>query len=343
MKKIVLLFLSIVLVSCTQGGKASVQESQNNESVTLRFANQHPTDSFMTAVDQEICEKISEATEGRVNFKLYPDSALGDYPSVFEEVMVGSIEMAHTSIPETYGAVMAASMNPYLGTDFDTLKKAYRKDGFLYSQVSDAMNSVGVHTFGFFCEGFNGVATNKEINAPAEVGVDKGVIVRVPTLDTFTLPIQLLGFRTSTIAYADTYTAIQTGVVDGWHGGPPNLNYLYFRDVINHYYYYMMNQEATQIYINQEVFDSFLPEDQEAITRIIDEALDSTYDLAKEDDRKYMDMLEQEGVKITIFTDEERQAIAEAVRKEIWPKLASVMGEDFWINFSEDIGVEFEY
>ncbi len=33
-----------------------------------------------------------------MNITLYPDSQLGDYLSVFDELMVGSIEMAHISV-----------------------------------------------------------------------------------------------------------------------------------------------------------------------------------------------------------------------------------------------------
>lgn len=347
MKKTITFILIVLLVissfSCKKDKGVIVKSEDEFKPITLQFANQHPADSFMSKLDQEICDKISEVTEGRVNFKLYTDSSLGDYPSVFEEVMVGSIAMAHTSVPETYGTVMAASMCPYVGTDFETLRKAYRKDGYLYNTVSLAMSNVGIKTFGFFCEGFNGVGTDVEVNNPASVGVDKGVIVRIPALDTFSLPMKTLGFRTSTIAYADTYTAIQTGVVDGWHGGPPNLNYLYFRDVVKYYYYYMANQEATQIYINSELFNTFLKKDQEAITKVIEDALASTYDLAKNDDQKYMDLMASEGIQIIKFTDAERETIAQAIRTDVWPVLAKEMGTDFWKNFAADIGVNLSF
>lgn len=135
--------------------------------------------------------------------------------------MVGSIAMAHTTVPETYGAIMSASMAPYLGTDFETLKHAYRKDGYLYSAVEEALNGVGVHSFGFFCEGFNGIGTKVAVNQPAAIGVDKGVVVRVPAMDVHALGPLVLGYRTSTLSYSDTYTAIQTGVVDGWHSRSP--------------------------------------------------------------------------------------------------------------------------
>lgn len=52
-----------------------------------------------------------------------------------------------------------------------------------------------------------------------------------------------MGFSETTISYADLYTALQTGVVDGWTGGMPQLNYTDFKDVINHYVHYNMFAE----------------------------------------------------------------------------------------------------
>ena len=354
MRKFMAIFLAVLmtgsLVAC--GGSSDGSKTPSNSGATskedftpvkLVFGNQHPADSFMSALDQQICDQIAEATEGRVTVELHTDSSLGDYLSVYEEVMVGSIAMAHTTVPETYGAIMSASMAPYLGTDFETLKHAYRKDGYLYSAVEEALNGVGVHSFGFFCEGFNGIGTKVAVNQPAAIGVDKGVVVRVPAMDVHALGPLVLGYRTSTLSYSDTYTAIQTGVVDGWHSGPPNLNYLYFRDVVNYFYYYMMSQEATQIYINKDIFESLLPEDQEAITEIIDNALASTYELAAADDQKYMDLMAEQGIEVTTFTPEEIQSFADAVRTHVWPKLAQTMGEDFWKNFAADLGVEINF
>lgn len=352
-ERLAVLFLAtafIASLTACNGSNSSVSPSinesnstENVQAVTLTFGNQHPSDSFMSELDRQICDDIEKATDGRVKVELHTDSSLGDYVSVYEEVMVGSIDMAHITVPETYGAVMTASMTPYLATDFESLKKVFSKDGYLYGEVEKTLQPLGVHSFGFFCEGFNGVGVNKALADPAGVGSDKGVTVRVPGMDVHALAPKALGFRTSTISYSDTYTAIQTGVVDGWHAGPPNLNYLYFRDVIDHYYYYQMSQEATQIIINSKKFNSLLPEDQQAITEIIDKALDSTYELAAQDDKKYMEMMADEGIEIITFTPEEIQAFADHVRSTVWPQLAANMGKDFFQGLADSLDIDVEF
>lgn len=343
-KKILALTVSCIigisLCACgssSSGTGSSATSKEDFQPVVLKFANQHPDDSTASESDRRICEEIEKATEGRVKVELYTNSSLGDYTSVFEEVMNGTIDMAHITAVETYGAEMSGSMLPYLGSNFDELRIAYDRDNYLYKTVYETAQKLNLHTFGFYCEGFTGVGVAGELSNANVPGVDKNAIVRIPGVDNFALEAKDLGFRTSTIAYSDTYTAIQTGTVSGWVGGPPNLNYLYFRDVIDTYYYYMMTQEATQIFMNEKTFQSLLPEDQEAISEIIWAECDASFDLAAADDENYMRMLEDYGVKIVKFTDEERAVFAESCRKNVWPQLAKNTSEDFLNNVLESL------
>lgn len=49
------------------------------------------------------------------------------------------------------------------------------------------------------------------------------------------------------------------------------------------------------------------------------------------------------AIEVTTFTPEEIQSFADAVRTDVWPKLAQTMGEDFWKNFAADLGVEINF
>ena len=313
----------------TGAAKTGTADTSKFTPVKFRFANQHPTDSIASEADRRICKRIGEETQGRVTVQLYTDSSLGDYTSTVQELMMGTIEMCHISAPDNYDPRMSASMLPYLGSNYDELKRAYKRDGVLFKGVYEAAQKSGIHSFGIFCEGFSGIGSAMPIQNANVSNADKGVLIRVPSLDNFALPARRLGFRTSTIAYVDTYTAIQTKTVNGWAGGPPNLNYLYFRDVIKYYYHYMMTQEATQIMMNEKVFQKLLPQDQEAITKIIQEECDKSFDIAAADDQKYMKLMKDKGIQIIEFSDKERAAIAADIRANVWPALAKNMGKEF--------------
>lgn len=324
--------LLLGLTACGNGDSAAPADPENFKPLVLRFGNQHPENSIANEADRRICEKIAEATEGRVTVELYSNNALGDYASVYEECMIGTIDMCHITAVETYDPRMAGSMLPYLGSSYEELRRAYSPENYLFQTVSETALKQGLHTFGFFCEGFSGTATNKPIQNPNVSNADKGCIVRVPSLDNFALAEKRLGFRTATIAYSDTYTAIQTNTVEGTCAMPPNLVYQNFRDVSKYYYHYMMTQEATQIFMSQKTWEKLLPEDQAAITEIIQGECFDSIDIAAADDAKYMELLRREGTEIIEFTDEERAAFAQDCRDNVWPQLAKNTSQEFLDN-----------
>ena len=92
MRKIIAMVCALVMVVSLAGCGASKEESF--KPITIRFANQHPTDSIASEADRRICERIAEETEGRVTVQLYTDSSLGDYSSTVQELMM-EIGRAH--------------------------------------------------------------------------------------------------------------------------------------------------------------------------------------------------------------------------------------------------------
>ncbi|QEN09620.1 hypothetical protein EXM22_17120 [Oceanispirochaeta crateris] len=347
-KKLGALLLCCILISvfsaCGGGKKSTSNASADGEKSTnltstddfipveWRMANQHPNDSFVTLADKEIIDSIKEATDGRVNITLYPDNQLGDYMSVFDEIMFGSVEMGHISVNSAYDSRLLGTFLPYLATGYDQLATIYSPDSYLFKTIHEIESKLGIELMGFFCEGFDGVGTDVELTDAAVVGAEKGALIRVPAMDTFAECNIELGFRTTTIPYSDTYTSIQTGLADGWAGGPANLNYQYFRDVLNHFYDYQQVQEATHILISKTAFEKLLPEDQESIRTIIqDKCLDSI-SLAQEDEGKYKTLLEESGVTVVEFSDSERATFADAVRANVWPKLAQTFTQEFLDN-----------
>lgn len=303
-------------------GDSGSSNSGSGETITLKMANQHPSDSIGNQLDQEMCQRIEEATDGRIKIELYSDSALGDYTNVFDELMVGSIDMAHISPVETYDSRVSATMLPYLAFSYDDLLKVYAEDGFLFSELNDALNNLGIHLSGIFCEGFNGIGTMQEVTDAALPKAEKGVIIRSPMMDVYSLCFQDMGFRVSSMPYSDTYTAMQTGVVSGLGGGTAQINYMTFRDLIKAFYDYRYIQEATMILFSQKTWDTISAEDQEAISAVIKETCEKAVTMAETANDEYMDKMEAEGIKVVKFSDEELSNFANSCRDNVWPQLA---------------------
>src|SRR6056297_120302 len=334
MKRCISIFMIMTLCLLSIGCDAQKStlstsvKAEDFKPVVLRYANQHPLDHSATKAAEKAANFIKEKTEGRVTLDIYPSGQLGDYTQIYDEIMMGNIDIAHYDVPETYDSRLAASLLPYLAMDASELKKVMGPDSYLAKTVSEIHASFGVKFLGYNCEGFAGVATNKPVTNPLGIGTDKGVLVRVPPMDVHAIPTIDLGYRTSTIPYSDTFTSIQTGIVDGWQAGTPSLQYLYFRDVIKYYYHYKMDQEATQIYMNLDKFNTLLPEDQKVLEEASMEMWINSMNNIDEEDAEYMKKLEDYGIEVITFTKEEIQPLADYCRDVSFKQLAKLYGEN---------------
>jgi len=140
--------------------------------------------------------------------------------------------------------------------------------------------------------------------------------------------LQDMGYRTTSIPYADTYSSIQTGVCDGWIGGSSQINYQVFGDVIKYYIPYNCLFDQTGYLINQELWDSLSPEDQKIIQEAVDYESAKSFDDCKAEDAKYMDMMAEKGIEVLEITPEQKKALAEHIRSVTWPKLEEKFGKD---------------
>ena len=100
MKKVYLLLLSLVvlMIALTGCGKDKDSAKDNSEPITLRYSTMQNKDHISYQVALNIKQAVEEKTEGRVLIDIYPANQLGDWSQVYDELMMGSIDMAHSSV-----------------------------------------------------------------------------------------------------------------------------------------------------------------------------------------------------------------------------------------------------
>lgn len=298
------------------------------EPVVLRYSTMMSTDHISYQVAQEIASEVNEATEGRVSIEIYPANQLGDWTQVYDELMMGSIDMAHSSVPETYDPRMGVGYFPYLATDFDELGGLFSNGSFLWESMGEMQAAQGVKFLGFFCEGLAGVATTKPLQNADNLD-SKGIKIRSAAMDVYLKPLAFMGFDTASINSSDTFAAIQTGVVDGYAGNTAMASYLNYRDIIDYYYVYNMSPEVTQLMMSQKTYDKLLPEDAAAIEKICNQKCMDSVKTAEVLEEEYYQKLSEEGIEIVRFTDEQLDYFATQVRENVWPQLAETYTPEF--------------
>ncbi|NJB69115.1 TRAP-type C4-dicarboxylate transport system substrate-binding protein [Desulfobaculum xiamenense] len=310
------MFAVLGLAACNDdAGKAETK------SVEFKFATQHPVEHMAHKAAERIKARVEKETQGRVTIKIYPANQLGDASQIYEEVIRGSIDIAHITVPDQYDSRLGIGFIPYIARDYDQIREVFAKGSFIDTEMAKMHDALGVKFFSYFGEGFIGVGAVEPVENMKQPGVEKGIMIRVPGLDVFKFGGEELGFRTTSIPYSDTYSALQTGVVKGWIGGPPNLNYLGFRDVIKHYYQYNVNFESTQYVMNKAKFEALSPEDRKIVETAFVEEAQQSFLMAESEDQMYRKKLEEAGIEVTVFTTQELEEMANYVREHAWQRL----------------------
>lgn len=337
MKKIIVMICSLVLVfALTACGGSS--DKSSDDVVTLKVAVQQNNDHETCKAVNRIKEKVEEETDGHVILDIYSDSVLGDYTAVFDEVRMGTIDMAVQSFSGQYDPAFEIGYLPYLFTNYEEASKVLGEGSNTYKMIQEKCNENNMEFMGYFAEGFVQVATKTPVDTMGDPNVKKSALLRCPAIESGRLAMECQGFPTVTIDYADLYTSLETGVCDGWMGGTAELNYVSFRDVIKYLYVVNQQMENNAAMINKDVFDSLSPEYQEILMNAFKEEAAASFDRAEDTDKKNMKLLKEYGIKIVELSQDELNALADKVRKDTWDKDFESYGKEVKAAVYADMG-----
>src|SRR5574338_1013016 len=163
---------------------------------------------------QEALNRIREATNGRVDIKLFPANQLGSDTDLLSQVRSGGVEFFNQSsaVLATLTAAPGIVNTGFAFPDYDTVWKAM--DGELGSFVRTKIGETGlVSVCKVWDNGFRHVTSSgREIRKPEDL---KGFKIRVPQAPMLTSPFTALGAGPAPINFNELYSALQTKVVEG--------------------------------------------------------------------------------------------------------------------------------
>jgi TRAP-type C4-dicarboxylate transport system substrate-binding protein len=322
------------------GGDTAGDETETADAapITLRLASDAPLEHIATGLNEGAAEKIAERTEGRVLVDYYPGSALGGYETVYEELVIGSIDIAQITVPDALDARLGAAYLPYYATSYDEAKVLYAPDSFMSRTFAELTAANNVRFLGWVLEGFIGMGVVKD---PADVmtpGTPKGIQLRSPAMATFRYVQEDLGYNPVTVPYAEVPTAIQTKVVDGWIGGTPNMNYAWVGEVINKMYVNYLHAEATCYVMSESSLSKLSEADRQTVIEVFEEQSMQSFEDAQENEALYKQKLADDyGVEVVEFTAEQLKVNADFVRDVTWTRLEEILTPELIAGFRDEV------
>jgi TRAP-type C4-dicarboxylate transport system substrate-binding protein len=320
MKKVVALICCAVFLILAAGASFAAEK-------TWKLAHIRPEGTAIDISLKEFASQVKEKTAGRINIEIYPASQLGDYTTVQERVSIGDVEMQCGPLSPAVVRAIGLNSLPYIVINYEEAEKAYGPDGVIVQKMNEYMAKQDLHVLGSWPVYFGGIVLTKEPPAPGDISVPKNIKIRVPPIRSFELSATALGYQATPIPWADAFTAMQTGIVEGAIGGGAEGYYANFRDLAKYYLPLNDHFESWFLYINNDVWKGISEEDRKSVTAAARAIQEARWKVVEADEKTNTQRLADLGVKIIDFTDAELEEMRRKHAEEVWPQLYNEIPE----------------
>lgn len=332
MSLVIIAVMVIVAVTGCSGSAspAASNEEKGFEDRTLKFGHVRPEGSSTDDDAMAFMAAITEGTEGKMKFDVYPNSQLGDYALVQERLGIGDVEMQLApAAPNVNPAITLPSL-PYLASTWDEAKMIFARDGLLYNEVKAMFEQENIKMLAGYPKYFGSIITTVEPKAPGDPSISEDVKIRVPGIKSFELTATALGYQASPIAFSEAFTAIQTGIVNGAIGSGAEGYYASFRDVTKYYLPVNSHFEIWWLQMSMDTWNKLTDDEKAVIEAAALKFEQDRWAAAPEEEQKYIDLLKEAGAVIVDYTDEQLKTMADKVRAEVWPKVRDEYGAELF-------------
>src|SRR5580692_488748 len=166
--------------------------------------------------------RLKEATDGQVTTQFFPDNQLGQEADLVSQVKMGVVDIMLVGTPIWTNIVPECGVFDlgYLFQDYDHLRRASA------TPAATALQQLLVHKAGthFPAWGRNLGARNflTKFSFPDQAGLAGRKIRSLPN-PVVTETVKLMGAAATPMAFGESYTGLQAGVIDGMEHDAPTM------------------------------------------------------------------------------------------------------------------------
>lgn len=291
------------------------------EGITVTFGHANATAETNNIMVENWMNAVDEASHGKVKFDYYPGGQLGTYVEIIEQIDTGALNMSISdmSLFEPYTPEFGILYSPFIIDSYDHAEAVAYGDAIEKLQGYLAADT-NTYWLGTIMNGKRIVATNVPINSVEDC---KGVVLRVPEAQVYSDTFSLLGMSPTPMSLTDTYTGIQTGVVNGFEC-PAQAIYNGGYHTIAPYIWKSGHMYSFQGWTANQAFWDSLPQEVRDMMVQCWEDLQDDYNelLIGQEDEIYQKMID-EGATVVEFED--RQQLIDLC-SDYWAKKADSIG-----------------
>ncbi|WP_027361643.1 TRAP transporter substrate-binding protein [Halodesulfovibrio aestuarii] len=289
----------------------------------LRIGMGDPIDSEMGAIATRFKEIVEGRTDGKVEVQIFPSGQLGDETEMIQNVRRGNLDMAVVGIANTVPFVKKLGILtlPYLFENmYDVVRGA---TGPAHEMLNEfAVKEGGFRVLGWTYTDYRYLSNSQHpIKKLADV---KDMKFRVPQSAVILETYRSWGANPVPISWAETFTALQQGVVDGQCYGYITFQAAKFNEVQKYITEVHYTYQLQPMMISERLYKKLTPEMQQLVVDAGREAQEYCLAFQLVDAGRAKAELIASGIQIDTLEDEaEWKKLAV---NNVWPKMTDFVG-----------------
>ena len=268
--------------------------AQDAEKQTLRFSAVFSNQDIRASMTDQFGDAISE----HFTLEPYYGATLFRQGTELVAIQRGNLEMGNIAPQDIASQIPAWSMltSAYLFRDVAHLRTFFASDvGKEFTQMAE--DQLGIHILGptYFGTRQVGLAIDREIQTPEDMA---GIKLRMPGGEAWQFLGSALGANPTPMDYAEVYTGLQTGAIDGQDNPLPNVQNMKFYEVMDQIVLTSHLVGYDLYVISAEVWNGLSDEDRQLIEAAADEALTWSENMHLEQEQDLVAQFEEAGLNI---------------------------------------------
>ncbi|WP_274423243.1 TRAP transporter substrate-binding protein DctP [Chelativorans sp. YIM 93263] len=293
------------------------------------FAQDKPTLRLSSVVSEndiraEAFAEIAEAVSDTFDMQVFNGATLVSQGSEMTAIQRGNLEMGLIA-PQTIAEQIpewSIVTSAYLFSDADHLKATFESE--VGEELKSMAEEAGIHVLApvYFGTRHVNLAPDIEVMTPEDLN---GITLRMPGGDAWQFLGEAIGANPTPLAYAEVYTALQTGAIDGQDNPLPNDYNMKFYEVTSQIVLTGHLVGFDVLAISSELWESFTPEQQETLQTATDGAIEKSTQRHLDREAELVQFFKDEGLRVyepdrIAFRDYAQQKYLESEFAESWPE-----------------------
>lgn len=189
------------------------------QDLTIRFGTVYKADHSNSLAAAEFERLVEEMSNGSIDVQVFYGEELGSEREMAEMTRVGGLEMVMSGLPGVGAFVPELEVMEAFYT-YDDVDDLIRVSQAVKPDFNALMEPKGFHLISMMYQGPRNLLASRPVHTPEDM---KGLRLRIPKTPLFIALAQEWGATPTAVALSETYTSLESGVVEAVDGAAESL------------------------------------------------------------------------------------------------------------------------